>query len=288
MEFDFEAIAQLAPAAARALLPGWLGSYIVGDRSSAIASAAGALAGVDDAALAEALAAFGTWGAAYGPHPAKPAARRLARAYMAPIVAGSEVVGLEHARAAMGDPAPLWIGNHLSYIDTQVTDCLLHLAGADDLADGLIVVAGPKVYSDPFRRIASMGLNTLKTAQSSTLSTNAEALSPRQVAAIAIQNIRDCVAWRAARGPTLLYPEGTRSRTGQLGPFLRAAARYTRGARLILPLTVQGTADLFGMDERMRPTPCRLTFGPAFSPADYPGKTGPLDEARRRVEALLA
>ncbi|MBK7761502.1 MAG: hypothetical protein IPI35_34900 [Deltaproteobacteria bacterium] len=73
-------------------------------------------------------------------------------------------------------------------------------------------------------------------------------LEPFEVAALALGALREAEAWRASRGPVVLYPEGTRSRDGQLGPFLPAAARYLRGAAWVVPVVVRGTDALFGRD----------------------------------------
>ena len=86
-----------------------------------------------------------------------------------------------------------------------------------------------------------------------------------------------------------IFPEGTRSRDGQLGPFLPAAARYLRGAAWVVPVVVRGTDALFGRDERFRPQPVQVAFGEAFDPGAVVGdaKTAALEEARRRVLGVM-
>jgi 1-acyl-sn-glycerol-3-phosphate acyltransferase len=88
----------------------------------------------------------------------------------------------------------------------------------------------------------------------------------------------------------VLYPEGTRSRDGALGPFLPAAARYLRGAAWVVPVVVRGTDALFGRDERFRPQPVHVRIGEAFDPGAVVGdpKTAALEEARRRVLGVMA
>ncbi len=287
-----EELSALPPGAVRSLLPGWLGGYIEADSAlvgAAVAAAREALAGVDDAAITQAMAAYAGLGDGYTVHWAHPVARAVSRGFMGQLLAGSEVSGLDHLQAIAGRPQ-VWLGNHLSYVDTQVTDALLAERGMGATADALLTAAGPKVYSDAFRRFAALGVNTLKTPQSAALSA-AAGLSPRDVARIAVDCVRRAEAWRTERGPVLIYPEGTRSRSGHLGPFLRGVARYTRsrGEPLwIVPLCVAGTERLFPMSERLHPQPVLLRVGRPFeASAASGGKAAVLEEARRRLIALL-
>ena len=50
---------------------------------------------------------------------------------MAACIRGSGVEGADHLRAVAGRPQ-VWIGNHRSYVDTQVTDGLGDLAWSPD------------------------------------------------------------------------------------------------------------------------------------------------------------
>lgn len=283
---DLEALSSLEPTALRTLVPGFINSYFRDDPEIATQAEAKVRAVVDavsDAELADTLRLFREAGAAYQPYPAAPVLRAISRAYI-PVPCGDAAAqGLHHLEAVRGRNQ-LWICNHLSYVDTQVTDALIAKGGCD-VIDDVLVVAGPKVYTEPFRRLAAVALNTLMTAQSSQLQHNASGLSPREIASIAVTSMKQAATWRAERGPVLLYPEGSRSRSGRLGSFLRAAARYARGAEVIVPVAITGSEDLFGYDERMRPARVTLTVGEPFEPA--PGKTAAIEEARLRIADLL-
>ena len=156
--------------------------------------------------------------------------------------------------------------NHLSYTDTQITDSLLCLEGRSPIADRLIAIAGPKVYTDAWRRLAAISLNTRKTAQSSAVATEQEALDARALATVAFETMEDCARLMDDGSIILLYPEGTRSRTGRLQPFLRAAGRYLRieGLR-VLPMAQSGTDRIYPIDDPlMHPATVSLAFGEPF------------------------
>lgn len=282
---DLDTLSALTPDQARAVVPGFINSYFRDDAEIATRAedrVREALSASTDEEILETVKTYAEAGREYRPHPAATVLRRISRAFI-PVPCGvARARGLEHPESVRGQNQ-IWICNHLSYVDTQVTDALVSLDS--DLADEVLVVAGPKVYTEPFRRLAAVALNTLMTAQSSQLMHNASGLSPREIAAIALRSLEQARTWRTQRGPVLLYPEGSRSRSGRMGPFLRAAARYARGAEVVVPVAITGSEHLFAYDERMRPADVSLTFGAPFVPG--PGKTAALEEARARIAEML-
>jgi 1-acyl-sn-glycerol-3-phosphate acyltransferase len=288
MKASMQSIASLPPEQLRTLLPPFLAAAIQGNPAVADLaqqSVTDLLAESDDGAIQRTLKTWSTLGEqGYKSYSAIPLMRELSRAWMHHVLTPGAVEGAEHLSSVRGRNQ-LWICNHRSYIDTQATDALLNQAGLDILADDMLVVAGPKVYSAPFRRLAAAGLNTLLVAQSTQIGHNQAELTPRQVAEIAINTLKLSQAWRSERGPVLLYPEGTRTRTGRLGPFLRASARYARHAQVIVPMAITGTDRLFGLDEKMRPCSVTLRIGQPFAPPK--GKTAWLEQAHAAVAGLL-
>lgn len=286
-------IASLPPDALRAAAPEWLASHVsdaaAAERATRVLREV--LAEASDADLETLREAFAAAGAEYRFYPANPLARRVSRAYLPAILSGMSVSGLEHLDAFLsGGPARrLLVGNHRSYVDTQLTDAVLVACGRAAVADRVVAIAGPKVYTDAFRRIAAIGLNTRKTAQSSAVATEQDSLTPRQLAAVALETLADCERLMDAGYLPLLYPEGTRTRTRRLQPFLRAAARYLAipGAR-VLPVALTGADDAFPLGAaQLGPARVHLAFGAPFEAAELPGRTGALAEAHARIAALL-
>jgi len=157
---------------------------------------------------------------------------------------GSGLFGGEHLAAVAEAPVVIF-ANHLSYSDANCLEVLLHREGAS-LSDRLTAIAGPKVYSSLKRRFSSLCFGTIKTPQSSTLSTEDAVMNPREVARAARRSI-DVAHERLRAGDALLvFAEGTRSRTFGLQPMLAGATRYLDDpATWVLPVGITGTEALF-------------------------------------------
>jgi len=237
-ELSLEAFEGLDLASARRLIPPWLGAFVAGPPEHAALSeraAADVIDGLSDDQISDALHCLATTGAEYGFYAADPAARALTRAYMGSITAQSPVVGVERLRSAMDKGPVLLLCNHLAYCDTVFKDLALVRAGAPDLAERLIAIAGPKVYDTPFRRMASLVIGTIKTAQSTAIAHSKSELTPRQVAEIAVGTVRLAQAKMREGGLVVLYGEGSRSRDQRFGPFIKAIRKYAQfeGALLV-------------------------------------------------------
>lgn len=294
MDLSFTQIAELPVALIRQFLPDWVASHvnaspdvldaIRGDIRARVAAAS-------EEEMTAMQATFLTAGDEYRLYPAAPFARDVTRLFMAHLVAPGRIHGRDRLARFLteGPSRRMMICNHLSYTDTQVTDVVLMKHGLASVADRLVAIAGPKVYTDPWRRMAAIALNTRKTAQSSTVASEQETLGARELALVARDTIADCERLMDEGYIVLLYPEGTRSRTGHLQPFLRAAARYASlPDTQILPLAQTGTDRVYPIGSTvMYPEPVDLLFGEPFLPADYPGKTTSLAEAHGRLAALL-
>ena len=114
------------------------------------------------------------------------------------------------------------------------------------------------------RRLAVAGIHSIKVGQSSRLSTNEVELSPREVMRISRAAMTRAEELMDEGHLVLIYPEGTRSRTGHLEPFLRATNRWLSLKDVVLvPLAIWGSENLYVLDsDQMRASACHASFGP--------------------------
>jgi 1-acyl-sn-glycerol-3-phosphate acyltransferase len=178
-----------------------------------------------------------------------PLARQIHRVLADQILEDSALHGVEHVHAAADKPVVIF-ANHLSYSDANLLEVLLYRAGATGLAGKLTVIAGPKVYSSLKRRFSSLCFATIKTPQSSAVSTDGAVMNPRDVARAARRCI-DIAHERLRLGDGLLvFAEGTRSRTNGLQQTLTAVSRYLDGPEAwILPVGITGSEAMFPIGE---------------------------------------
>jgi 1-acyl-sn-glycerol-3-phosphate acyltransferase len=223
----------------------------------------GLLERASEAELAEVLSRVSNENYAFGYHPPIELARQIQHVLGdATLAADSSVEGVEHLRALAGSSVIL-LPNHLSYSDANVIEVLLYRAGLDTLCRRLTAVAGPKVYSEPWKRFSSLCFGTIKTAQSSQRASGDAVMRPREVARIARQTIACAFERLDAGDALLLFPEGARSRDGTLLALLPAVARYCeRPGTWLVPLGIEGTERLMGFGERqLRPARVVLRVG---------------------------
>lgn len=266
---ELSALEQLEPDTLRSILPGWLSAFVdEPDRAERNrGNVTQLVASWSDETCHSIVAHLTEIGARHEVYPAHPDCRRLTRIWCEDVVLQPTIEGIGHLREAMEAGPTMVLGNHLSYFDANATDSALAQAGHAILADRLVAAAGPKVYEDLFRLVAAACIHTLPVPQSTTLGHTAK-LSPRELARKALESVN------AARQATLegyvplVYPEGSRTRSGRLGPFLRGIHRWLAGIEglQVVPLALSGTDRIMPIGAtRLQPGAITLRFAPPLA-----------------------
>ncbi len=262
---DLDALQQLQPDALRGLLPGWLAAFVDDPIRSAqnrehVEQLVGSWSDEVCRSIVAHLAQIGSEHRIYTAHPA---CRQLTRVWCGDVVLDPVVEGAEHLAASVAAGPTMILGNHLSYLDANATDAALSQAGHAALADRLVAAAGPKVYQDLFRLVAAACIHTLPVPQSSTLD-HTEKLSPRELARRALRCVDAAQdAMREGLVP-LVYPEGSRTRSGRLSSFVRGVHRWLSGVEglSVVPLALSGSDTIMPIGaERLQPGTITVRFG---------------------------
>ena len=279
-------------------LPRFLGSYVTerhGARDAVVA-------GLEEvrrtgSGWAELLEHMRHLGGDFGGYERNPLATKIATAYMTPLLPTSSSLEsldqLAKAEELAAGRRLMIVGNHLSYVDTMTLCVLMERAGRGDERARVTPVAGPKVYTEPMRRLAAASMNSIKVAQSASVASGGAQMNPREVVRITRRCLGVAEELMDAGKIVLIYPEGTRSRTGRLGTFLRAVNRWLNlPGVVILPTAVWGTERLYSIDDdMMEPAECHARFG---APLDVDalreagvGRNGVLEAAWEAIDGLL-
>lgn len=132
------------------------------------------------------------------------------------------------------------VSNHLSYSDANIIAVAFSKYFKEyGFEDDLSVIAGPKVFSHPLRKFASMHFHSLLIAQSQSVA-SLEVPYPIRVIARAAAKCAEDIKEKVKI--FLVFPEGKRSRDGSLNQFLQGVYRLvdTDENVLVLPVSVIG------------------------------------------------
>jgi 1-acyl-sn-glycerol-3-phosphate acyltransferase len=106
----------------------------------------------------------------------------------------------------------------------------------------------------------------------------------------AIRSIHDAAMQIRGGKNVVIFPEGTRSRTGQMLPFKKGGFALAQDAGVpIIPMaTVGGFRVLPSGSLRIRPGRYTLLMGEPVRPSDHADRESLMKEVRSRIEALVA
>jgi 1-acyl-sn-glycerol-3-phosphate acyltransferase len=105
----------------------------------------------------------------------------------------------------------------------------------------------------------------------------------------AVQGIHQAAAEIKGGKTVVIFPEGTRTRTGKLGPFKKGGFAMAQSAGVpIVPLaTVGGFQALPPGSLRLRPGRYTILVGQPVDPSAFPDRESLMVEVRRSIEALV-
>ena len=105
----------------------------------------------------------------------------------------------------------------------------------------------------------------------------------------AIHGIREAAAQIRGGKTVVIFPEGTRTRTGKLGPFKKGgfAMALEAGVPVVPLATVGGFRALPPGSLRLRPGRYTIQVGSPVDPRAFPDRDALLLEVRRRIEQLV-
>jgi 1-acyl-sn-glycerol-3-phosphate acyltransferase len=222
----------------------------------------------DEAQITHFSSLLADHGQFWGFNPHHPVAADIVTALLNGLVGPRPIQGIEHALEALelvkNGESVVMVGNHLSYGDANYLHAQLAMHGQPLYP--LLVMAGPKVYTDPFRRLSSMCFDTLKMAQPPSKASGGADVSMRELAEITRKVIKEAQDRQKMGSILYFFPEGSRSRSGGLERFIPASARYcnTTGTT-VYPIGFAGTDGLLGVDGKgIRLDDMRISIGPGI------------------------
>lgn len=135
------------------------------------------------------------------------------------------------------------ISNHLSHLDAPAIYLMLYKEGgkAKEIADRLVFIAGRLAFTEDFARLGLYMFDTLLVCSKRDMSQNPSLADV--MTRINMRSFRQSQQLQKQGKIIAVFPEGTRSRTGQLISFVDAVYHYVMN-RIIIPISLEGTDEI--------------------------------------------
>jgi len=178
--------------------------------------------------------------------------------------------------------------NHLSYTDAPlIRTALGPVLERFGFEKDFTVVVGPKSFCHPCRKFAALHFNTVQVAQSRLRATPDATLSMSEIARAVRKAVHDLAQHTKI---AVVFPEGGRSRSGRLMPFLPGAWRLLNAGKQcgLLPLSIQGSEQVLPVGEsRLRRRRVLISAGPMRPLHEFGIGRAAIEAIAREVAALL-
>lgn len=179
------------------------------------------------------------------------------------------IIGREHLP---GEGAFVLVANHSSHLDTLALGSALPSAMRDLACP---VAAQNTFFTSPVRSSLSAFL------------LNALPLSRAHCGTHALNTLRERML--DCEQVLILFPEGTRTRTGAMGPFRKGIGMLVSGTAIpVVPCWIDGTFDAWPPNQNLpRKGRVRLTIGPPLRFAEVPNDHHGWSEVATRLERAV-
>lgn len=159
---------------------------------------------------------------------------------------------------------PLLIcSNHASFLDPPVIGCVF---------DTIYFFARRTLFDHPFMAWLLPRMNTI----------------PIDRDRPDLSGLRTTLRIVKAGHPILLFPEGTRSATGELGPAQRGVGLFiAKTGAPVLPVRIEGSHQAWPRGGRPRPHPIRVTIGPLITDLKPDPNADPSDDYLRLAQQVM-
>ncbi|MFN3603795.1 MAG: 1-acyl-sn-glycerol-3-phosphate acyltransferase [Leptonema sp. (in: bacteria)] len=135
------------------------------------------------------------------------------------------------------------ISNHLSHLDAPAIYLMLYKEGgiAREIADRLVFIAGRLAFTEDFARLGLYMFDTLLVCSKKDMSQNPSLADV--MTRINMRAFRQSQQLQKQGKIIAIFPEGTRSRTGQLMSFVDAVYHYVIN-RIVIPVSIEGSDEI--------------------------------------------